>query len=509
MGLLEDIASVVFGSKPVNELPSKATIDLGDLVSVWSSANSRLEKHDARLLQSDWNEADADKMAHIKNKPNIPSQDGKTYHIPRTNDTEDVVPTVAEVANPISGDTADVLLSNGKLEKWSYDGASWNKDMVISSSDIQFKDELGNTKYSSDADKRTGYYDVTNETYYPSIDVFDTQNNGVLYGNDTGNAGTITSGESWRVTPKNASILSTSFGGGGGAACYYCFKFPEVPSKSFSFDLIVEYSTTSSIKYDNYCKIRISVGEVTVSSNVSTWINPKVEYLEPCKIDWKISFVDNPSGEIIIALKDDNVNDFRNMSAKIVNMFLHGSSNDPVDFYTGWEPFIFNFYYGYANFRIRETLTLEASLYGIFVKDYLGTVQGEGSSISYTEDFDITGTQVAIRNGDWQTVTLDSAVFNAGSTFKYKKKGDRLIMFGSLSVHTVSSSNPNTALITTLAADFRPDETWNPFVRLTDNSGFIQTYIEVQTSGVMSLVNFSSLNKVYTITTEITLSTND
>lgn len=69
MGLLEDIANVVFGSKPLNELPEKAEVDIGDLVAVWSSANNRLEKHDARLLQSDWSEVNSEKLAHIKNIP--------------------------------------------------------------------------------------------------------------------------------------------------------------------------------------------------------------------------------------------------------------------------------------------------------------------------------------------------------------------------------------------------------------------------------------------------------
>lgn len=50
--------------------------------------------------------------------------DGKTYHISRS-DTNDVAPTTAEVANPKAGDTADVMLRDGTLSKFRFDGTTW------------------------------------------------------------------------------------------------------------------------------------------------------------------------------------------------------------------------------------------------------------------------------------------------------------------------------------------------------------------------------------------------
>ena len=164
MGLLEDVASVVFGSKPLNELPEKATVDIGDLIGVWSAANSRLEKHDARLLQSDYNETDSAKIAFIQNKPintsdftndgeggtpfiteddlpDVAGQDGRNYNIARDNDTEDVAPTTDEITEPKAGDTATVTLSNGVVELYSYT-TTWAKDSTVTTG-ISIKDHLG------------------------------------------------------------------------------------------------------------------------------------------------------------------------------------------------------------------------------------------------------------------------------------------------------------------------------------------------------------------------------
>lgn len=64
------------------------------------------------------------------------SQDGNHELISRGNATEDVAPTAGEIASPVNGDTADVLLSNGKVEKWAYTGGSWTKAFTIDYTDV-------------------------------------------------------------------------------------------------------------------------------------------------------------------------------------------------------------------------------------------------------------------------------------------------------------------------------------------------------------------------------------
>lgn len=64
------------------------------------------------------------------------TQDGNHTPITRGNSTEDVAPTAAEVPNPLNGDTADVNLTSGKLEKWVYNGTAWNKAFVLDYNDI-------------------------------------------------------------------------------------------------------------------------------------------------------------------------------------------------------------------------------------------------------------------------------------------------------------------------------------------------------------------------------------
>lgn len=72
------------------------------------------------------------------------TQDGNHTPITRNNDIEDEEPTAVEIPNPIKGDTADINLTSGKVEKWVYNGTSWNKAFVIN------------------------YKDITNLTYSPS-----------------------------------------------------------------------------------------------------------------------------------------------------------------------------------------------------------------------------------------------------------------------------------------------------------------------------------------------------
>ena len=62
--------------------------------------------------------------------------DGNHTPIVRANAIEDVEPTSTEVPNPVSGDTADINLTSGKVEKWVYTGGAWSKSFTIDYNDV-------------------------------------------------------------------------------------------------------------------------------------------------------------------------------------------------------------------------------------------------------------------------------------------------------------------------------------------------------------------------------------
>jgi hypothetical protein len=74
------------------------------------------------------------------------NQDGNHTFITREDDLtttdedesskEDVPPTAEEIPGPINGDTADISLSHGKIEKWIYTSGSWSKSFTINYKDI-------------------------------------------------------------------------------------------------------------------------------------------------------------------------------------------------------------------------------------------------------------------------------------------------------------------------------------------------------------------------------------
>jgi hypothetical protein len=62
--------------------------------------------------------------------------DGNHTPIVRATATEDVEPTSAEVPTPIKGDTADISLTNAKVEKWVYGVSSWTKAFTLDYTDV-------------------------------------------------------------------------------------------------------------------------------------------------------------------------------------------------------------------------------------------------------------------------------------------------------------------------------------------------------------------------------------
>lgn len=57
-------------------------------------------------------------------------EDGNDTPITRGDAIEDIEPTALEVPSPVSGDTASVFLTNGKLEKWLFT-TLWSKAYVL------------------------------------------------------------------------------------------------------------------------------------------------------------------------------------------------------------------------------------------------------------------------------------------------------------------------------------------------------------------------------------------
>lgn len=66
-----------------------------------------------------WVTVDLDAVASI-------DPDGNDTPIVRGDAVTGVAPTAGEVTSPVSGDTASVFLTDGQLEKWSYNGTAWS-----------------------------------------------------------------------------------------------------------------------------------------------------------------------------------------------------------------------------------------------------------------------------------------------------------------------------------------------------------------------------------------------
>ena len=64
------------------------------------------------------------------------NQDGNHTPISRNNAIENVEPTASEVPSPLNGDTADINLTSGKLEKWFYNGSTWGKAFTLDYKDV-------------------------------------------------------------------------------------------------------------------------------------------------------------------------------------------------------------------------------------------------------------------------------------------------------------------------------------------------------------------------------------
>lgn len=76
--------------------------------------------------------------------------DGNHANIVRGNATENVAPTAVEVSSPELNDTVDILLTSGKLEKWSYNGTAWNRAFILEfNTDVSDTDSIDLSKSAS------------------------------------------------------------------------------------------------------------------------------------------------------------------------------------------------------------------------------------------------------------------------------------------------------------------------------------------------------------------------
>lgn len=61
-------------------------------------------------------------------------EDGNEVRIKRVNSIIGVEPSILEIADPVFGDTATVILADGTTELWSHDGSIWTLDTTLTAS---------------------------------------------------------------------------------------------------------------------------------------------------------------------------------------------------------------------------------------------------------------------------------------------------------------------------------------------------------------------------------------
>ncbi|MDB0600060.1 hypothetical protein PL373_02590 [Tenacibaculum maritimum] len=181
---------------------------------------------------------------------------------------------------------------------------------------------------------------------------------------------------------------------GGSATGYYCLKFPNIPKNAFSFELDIQgnFDGGSNTNFQDFCRVKVSVGNVSVNNNISTWSNAKIEFIDNSSdIIWEFYLVDDLDGNLIVALKQKDITSSYYMNVRLNNLLLSNvwnGGNNPLNFYTGWEGFTFNSYYGFNNFRIRETISLKKENFPISINDKNNTTKYEiTDSLRFGEGF--------------------------------------------------------------------------------------------------------------------------
>lgn len=344
------------------------------------------------------------------------------------------------------------------------DNSTFTLDLSNLTPQTTFSDEDGNIKYESSEDKRTGYYDTTNEVYYPDIKIYKTGVGKTKYGNGNISGGSTIDDAFFKLSPKDASYMTQQQGGSGTG--YYCLKFPNVPKNAFSFELDVQgnFDGGGNTNFQDFCRVRVSVGNVSVSGNVSTWSNAKIEFIDNSSdIDWEFYLADDDNGNLIVAVKQKDITSSFYMNIRINNLILNNvwnSGNEPLDFYTGWEGFTFNTYYGFGTFRIRETFVLSSGLGGISFFDENSILIKTTNEVQTGENiqFNATTNDLSVKT---ENTFVQSSDFTNGwgnlstnnSFAGYSKIGNIVFLSGIVTGGALGDS------IFTLPIDYRPTKT--------------------------------------------------
>lgn len=247
---------------------------------------------------------------------------------------------------------------------------------IIISGSVIFQDENGNTKYTSSLDKRTGYYDTTNQVYYPDIKVYKAASGAIRYGNGNSYTATVYDDAFYKLTPKDAVLIGAVLGHDNGS--YFCFQFPNIPKNSFTFELDIRtgYAGDGLLHLKDYCRVKVTVGRVTVASTISNWSNANVEFIDvSTSVEYEFFLADDDQGNLIVAFREKHALGAVYMDIRLDNLVLNNiwdGGNNPLDFYTGWQGYYFKGTVGFDVFRIRETFSLKKHT-GISAKDALGS----------------------------------------------------------------------------------------------------------------------------------------
>lgn len=192
------------------------------------------------------------------------------------------------------------------------------------------------------------------------------------YGNGNSSGGSSVEKLFFRVNPQDSIYEHGSLGGGGTGII--SLKFPKTPKKSFNFDLDVHFSNQTSSQKNGFLKVNVSVGRVVLQSGVSVWENLRVSQIyNSSNFKYQFVFADDLEGNLIVGFKEQNTTSTPVCTIILSNLIIQGvGQNNPLDFYKGWEGFVFNGYYGYNSYRIRETVFLEAENTPISINDTNG-----------------------------------------------------------------------------------------------------------------------------------------
>ncbi len=340
---------------------------------------------------------DTDTFKTLKDTPNTFGTLGQILTVNATLDgLEWITPTDKDTDSFVGlTDTPSTFGTAGQIPSvnTSGDALEW----VEVSGETSFQDIAGVEKYKSSEDKRTGYYDVATKTYYPSILSFSASANRTKFGNTT-IGGSNVEGLYYKINPQDAMHLQSTYGGGG--LGYHSLKFPKVPDYEFSFDLDIFYGSLSANRYEDYIRVNVSVGKVTVNSNVSTWEDAKINVLSNTSTkSFDFCFVDNQAGELIIGFKETSKASTLPAIISMSNLLIRGQGINPIDYYTGWEGFVFNTVSGLSNYRIRETVTITPNVFeGIpILDDNNAEVFKAKSALKFDDNFEPQSAESIIR----------------------------------------------------------------------------------------------------------------